>query len=205
MLGTILFGAYFVTAILCLIFSVIHGRKSKDYLYLYFGVVVLAETMAMKPFADKSLVYTLATFFYIAYFTYYYAVQLSSHAKLIIGIGLATLVSSSFFVYNSAQPFASELGFTISLFYIFLSLLWLLKETAHTDNENILQKQAFWISAALLVWSVIFLFRSSFMYWLAENDLSFLIVIDKIFKAAVVLTYLAFLVGVTRKTPKTAL
>jgi hypothetical protein len=100
---------------------------------------------------------------------------------------------------GSSKNFAVGLGVTLALFYIILSLSWLFNEVRNVDEDFIAKKQVFWVSSAILLWSVFFLFRIVPMYWLEKNDLAFLIMLDKIFRIAVTVTYIIFIIAITCK------
>lgn len=191
---------YFILIYLCLIFSLLRRKKDNSCLFVYFLIVAIVETMPHFLAVETNEIYKIGTFLYIGFFTFYYSRKNIRQRKMIYVAGFLALICSLICVFSSLQTFPIALGITIAVFYIFLSLWWFFNEINNTDTTFILRKQAFWVSCALIFWSVIFLFRVSLMYWLAENDHEFLIFLDKIFKISVVITYLFFFLAVTRKS-----
>ena len=133
------------------------------------------------------------------FFTFYYSKHLVNRKKQIYIFGGISCIVGLSLIMISDDIFPIGLGICIAVFYIFLSLAWFFYQTKDSDSIFIVQKQAFWVSVALLFWSIIFLFRVVPMYWLEKNDLNFLLILSEIFKTAVVVTYVFFLVAVTRK------
>ena len=190
---------YLIVIYLCLVISFYRRKRDHNYLFLYFLFVAVIETWTYFVSKGINQIYSAASFFYIGYFTYYYAKQITHQKKLIYILGILAAISSLVFIIFSEYSFSIALGVTIALFYISLALFWLFDQIRTVQKVFIIQKQAFWVSSALLFWSIIFLFRITLMYWLEANDYEFLITIDKIFKLAVILTYAFFLIGITRK------
>ncbi|MGV8913998.1 MAG: hypothetical protein ACOH1X_00980 [Kaistella sp.] len=190
---------YFLEVFICLLISFLRRKDDNSYLYLYFLLILIVELLNKFTSLDGNRLYTIASFLYMSYFTYYYAQTMPRHRNLIIGLGVLANFLGLVFVLTSNQTFSVALGVTVSVFFVFLALFWFFTQINKTNSVIITRKQAFWVSTALLVWSVIFLFRSSLMYWLEENDLEFLLLFDNVFKIFVVVTYFAFLIAVTRK------
>lgn len=190
---------YIIVIYLCLFISFLHRKRDEYYLFIYFLIVAVVETLTLFFPVEINRIYSAISFFYIAYFTYYFAKQINHKRKLIYSLGVLAAISSLVFILFSEYSFSVALGVTISVFYIILALFWLFDQIKNVQKVFILKKQAFWVSTALLFWSVIFLFRITLMHWLEANDYAFLVVLDKIFKFSVVLTYVFFLIAVTRK------
>lgn len=190
---------YVVVLYLCLIISFFRRKRDDSYLFIYFFVVAVIETFTHFFTLDVNIIYTACSFFYIGYFTYYYAEQMEQKKKQIYIFGGLAAIIGLVFILSSEYSFSIALGVTVSVFYIILSLFWLFDQITNEQKVYILKKQAFWVTTALLFFSIIFLFRITLMHWLEENDYAFLVVLDHIFKVSVVLTYVFFLIAVTRK------
>lgn len=190
---------YVVVLYLCLIISFFRRKRDDSYLFIYFFVVAVIETFTHFFTLDVNIIYTSCSFFYIGYFTYYYAEQMEQKKKQIYIFGGLAAIIGLVFILSSEYSFSIALGVTVSVFYIILSLFWLFDQITNEQKVYILKKQAFWVTTALLFFSIIFLFRITLMHWLEENDYAFLVVLDHIFKVSVVLTYVFFLIAVTRK------
>lgn len=190
---------YLALIYLCLIVSFLNRKRDRSMIYLYFLIVGIIESFPHFLTINMNRVYTIGTFLYMLYFTFYYARLWPEKKKIIYFLGLLAICSCVFLTINSQESFPAGLGLGISIFYITLSLSWFYHQITMPDSVFIIKKQAFWVSTAILFWSVFFLFRVSPMYWLETHDLNFLLILNGIFKAAVVFTYALFLIAVTRK------
>ncbi|SFB94797.1 hypothetical protein [Kaistella jeonii] len=190
---------YIVLLYLCLLISFFRRKRDESYIFVYFVIVAVIETVTHFFTVEINHIYTAGSFFYIGYFTYYYAKQIEQRRKLIYSLGVLAAVISVIFILFSKYSFSVALGVTVAVFYITLALFWLFDQIQNVQKVYILKKQAFWVSTALIFWSIIFLFRITLMHWLEANDYAFLVVLDHIFKVSVVLTYVFFLIAVTRK------
>lgn len=199
MLVSCLITIYLLLVFVCLVISFLRRKNDGSYLYLYFISVAVIEILPRIFVVEANRIYTFGSFLYIVFFTFYYSIKIPDQKRSVYILGLLASVFSLVFIVLSKQMFSTALGITLSVFYMTLSLMWFFSQIKNTDNTFITHKQAFWVSSAMLFWSVIFLFRISFMYWLAENDHDFLVFLDKIFKISVVLTYGLYLIAVTRK------
>ena len=199
MFANSLLAIYILEVFVCMLISFIRRKDDNSYLYLYFLLILIIELLNKYSSLDGNRLYTIATFLYMSYFTYYYAQTMPRQKNFIFGLGVLANILGLVFVFSTDQTFSVALGVTLSVFFVFLALFWFFNQINKANSVVITRKQAFWVSTALLVWSVIFLFRSSLMYWLEENDLEFLVLFDKIFKISVVITYFSFLIAVTRK------
>ena len=65
----------------------------------------------------------------------------------------------------------------------------------HIDEENITHKQAFWVSVALIIWSVFALFRLFLNQWLYDYDRDIFSIIAYLFNIANITMYLFFIQG----------
>lgn len=191
--------AYNALTFLCLIISFYYRKRDASKIFIYFLLVVIIELLTAVLNVKTNSVYSIGTFAYMIFFTFYYSKQLSHLKNQIYFFGGISCLVGLLLIIISHDIFPIGLGICIAVFYIFLSLGWFFNQAKNYDSIFIVQKQSFWVSVAILFWSIIFLFRVVPMYWLEKNDLNFLVILSKIFKAAVVITYIFFLVAVTRK------
>ena len=183
---------------MCLFVAVLKRKENRFPIYIYFLIVALVESFAY--FMNVNAVtYKVASLFYCAFFTMFYVNFTVRFKTLIYVLGALSLAAILFFMSKSDDNFPISIGITIAVLYIILSIIWFYEQIKYPKNQFITDRQGFWISAANLFWSVIFLFRISMMYYLAENDPAFLILLDKIFKISVILTYILLLIGLTKK------
>lgn len=191
--------AYFSLICLCLVLSLLKMKTDDSKLYLYFLSVVIIETVSQGLNFKTNIAYTIGTFFYIGYFTFYYSKKLVGSKNIIIVLGAIFCAVGLYLIIVSHEVFPVGLGICIALLYIILSLSWFYNETRNADGFFIMEKQAFWVSVALLLWSIIFLFRVTPMYWLEQNDIEFLLILNTIFKVTILMMYSLFLIALTRK------
>ncbi len=189
---------YQLLIIICLIVAFLKRKEKRFPIYLYFLIVGIIEAISYF-YRENSLPYQLGSLFYAAFFTLYYARFTPRLKKLVYLFGGIAFSLILFIFLKFEQNFPSEMGVLISILYIFLSLIWFYDQVTHPGKNFIIHQETFWISAANLFWGIIFLFRVSMMYYLAAKDLEFLMVIDKIFRISLLLTYVILLIGVTRK------
>ena len=189
---------YFLIISLCLFFALLRRKNNPFPIYIYFLLVAVIEIIAYF-LKGNSLIYQLASLFYVLFFTFYYANFTSRLRNAVYILGGISFFSILYYFLQFESNFPTEIGITVSILYVVFSFMWFYDQITNPGKAFILSKQVFWISAANFLWGVIFLFRVSLMYWLAKNDPAFLVVLDKIFKVFVILTDLLLLVGVTRK------
>lgn len=190
---------YFSLIGLCLLFSLLNRKSDDSKIYLYFLAVVIVESVTKSFDIKTNIAYTIGTFIYIIYFSFYYSKKLPDRKKMISALGLFFCAVGLYLIIASHEVFPVGLGICIALFYIMLSIIWFYDETKNPDLVFIAEKQAFWVSGALLLWSIVFLFRVMPMYWLEQNDIEFLMILHTIFKVTVLMMYALFLVAITRK------
>ena len=89
----------------------------------------------------------------------------------------------------------AQIFVALVLFFLLISLQWLLYIINHIDEENITHKQAFWVSVALIIWSVFALFRLFLNQWLYDYDRDVFSIIAYLFNIANITMYLFFLQG----------
>lgn len=198
MFNNITIALYYLIICTCLFLTVSKKKQFQFPLYIYFLVVLFIETIAYF-FKGNTIIYQVGSLFYVAFFTFYYAFNTRGYRKLIYVLGAVTFLFISFFVLKFDINFPVPIGISVAFWYIFLSFIWFFDQIRNPVNQFIIKKQAFWISAANLLWGIIFLFRVSLMDWLAEKDFEFLIVLDQIFKISLIFTYGLLLIGVTKK------
>lgn len=183
----------------CLILSFLNRKRTNSKLYIYFVIVCILETVPHFSFIQYNRLYSYGTLFCILFFTFYYSRHLLGQKNIIYALGLFSFYGGLMTVFNSEQTYSLGLAIIFCTFYIILSLLYFFSKLQNGSNVFIIKKEAFWVSTALLFWSIFFLFRVLPMYWLEENDIAFLAVLNSIFKVATIVTYVFFLIAVTRK------
>ena len=190
-----LINLYLFTIAACLVISIQNRLARQQYLWVYFGVVLIIETTKIFHWGNfSSEIYTYSSLIYILYFLYYYLIAKIN--KILIGaLAIVSIVLYFYFVVHCNDDYPIAVGILMSSIYIILSLIWFANQLLHTDSIRITNKQTFWISFSLLIWSVFFLFRLIPMYWLNVNDNDFLKDINLGYQIITVLSYFIFLRG----------
>jgi hypothetical protein len=198
MFNPIIVFAYFLIIYISLFLSFLKRKENKFHIYIYFLLVAIIETLSLIV-KGTTLFYQLGSLFYTAFFTIYYAHFSLKFKNVFYFLGAISFLAIFYFVMQFDENFPTAIGIIISALYIVFAIVWFYEQISHPNKDYIISKQGFWISTANLIWGIIFLFRTSLMYWLLEHDPAFLILIDKIFKISVLITYLLLFIAVTRK------
>lgn len=189
---------YQLLIVCCFIVAFLKRKENKFPIYIYFLFVAIIEIYCYFN-KQNSFPYQFGSLFYAAFFTFYYAHFTPKLKKLIYMVGGFSFAIILYYFLQFDSNFPSEMGITAALLFISFSLIWFYEQIKRPGENFIIHNETFWISAANLLWGIIFLFRVSMMYWLAAKDLAFLIILDKIFKISLLLTYVFLLIGVTKK------
>lgn len=189
---------YLILICSCLLIAFLKRKENKFPIYIYFLIVLIVESIAYY-LKTSTLPYQIGSLFYAAFFIFYYTHFTQKFKNAIYSIGGISLAVILFYILKFDPNFPIGIGITVAIFYLLLSLLWFYDQIKRPRNLFIINNQCFWISAANLFWSIIFIFRISLMYWLAAKDMEFLIVLGMIFKISLLLTYVLLLIGVTKK------
>lgn len=191
---------YFLLLGACLVISFLKRTENKFPFYIYFLIVAVIETLCLflKPDA-VNLTYLIGSFLYVPFFTLYYSNLIPQFKNVLYTLGGVSLLAMFYFIYQSPHVFPVEVGVIISLTYATFALIWFSFQLKNMEKVFIAQMQGFWVSAAILFWGIIFLFRVTLMYYLQTHDPEFLVLLHQIFKVTIVITYVFFLISVTRK------
>ncbi|MEC5157015.1 hypothetical protein RCH13_000914 [Chryseobacterium sp. MP_3.2] len=191
---------YFLLLGACLLISFQKRRENKFPFYIYFLIVAVIEILCMFLDPDgKNLTYLIGSFLYVPFFTLYYSNLIPQFRKVLYALGGGSILAMVYFIYESPHIFPVEVGVIISLTYATFALIWFSYHLKNMEKVFIAQMQGFWVSAAILFWGIIFLFRVTLMYYLQTHDPEFLLLLHQIFKVSILITYVFFLISVTRK------
>lgn len=194
-----LINLYLFTIAVCLAFSIQNRLARHRYLWLYFGIVLIIETTKIFGWGNfSSEIYTYSSLAYILYFLNYYRI-VKVNTTLIGVLAITSIILYFYFVASSKNDYPTAVGILMSSIYIILSLIWFVNQLLHTDSVRITQKQTFWISFSLLIWSTFFLFRLIPMYWLDLHDKEFLKDINFGYQIITILSYFIFIRGLLCK------
>lgn len=178
-------------------------KYSKKQRYFYFFIVAIFFLDAVGYFLryqfklNQIYFYLPVTFISILYFGFFYSFDYKKtkyynlFLKILVFISLFSLIIIQ--INEKPMVLSSKSLLVLILFQLFVSLQWFWYIINHTDEQNIENKQAFWVSCALLMWSVFALFRFLPIYELVSIDSEFYSIIAIIFSFINIIAYLFYL------------
>jgi hypothetical protein len=177
--------------------------KRQKHFYLYVTIVFLIDvigvSVARKYFGiDQFYLYFPYTIFTIFYFGYFYLNDYKDKFNKVL-LFLLTFLSLVFLIFFQVEEGSLAIStgvlLILILYQLAITLQWFWYIVNHVDEQNIVHKQTFWVSCALLIWSTFALFRMYPMYDLDKIDAHFLDIIINVFQVINIATYLLFLRG----------
>lgn len=198
-LDTLYFILLFATAIKSL-HLILNKNNQNSYLFIYLCVVLSQECfLKYQSFFQNYnyfYLYNLFDIFSIIFFTFFYF----SHTryKLITGIGVTALVCYSYFSNNIFISYFDNGGIISAICLLLFSLL---DYTFILKNRTIIKITSipfFWVSTALLLWSVFFLFRLIPRFLFQNIDHNFMEILRSFFQLINVITYALFFIALTK-------
>ncbi|KQS93556.1 hypothetical protein ASG21_00870 [Chryseobacterium sp. Leaf394] len=182
---------YLVVIFLCLAFSINIKKARHRFLYIYFVVVFLSETLIYCGIIDGN-VYEFTKYFYILYIIFYYKKIFKTVHNVCILIFIVAICFLSVKIIGQENLLAVIQSFI----YVFLALEWMRQEINNVNEISISDKQEFWFSVGLLLWSSIFLMRIVPSIFFASNDDSFFRDINFFYQWITIICYGIFLKGI---------
>lgn len=186
---------------LYLLFWKKYGKKQR-YFFLYMISVFLVDNLGyyIRLFfkIDQFYFYFPLFFVTICYFTYFFTQEYKDilNRILLIFASLLSMLLVAFFQFKVNDLTISTSSLLVLIVYqLFIVLQWFWYIINHADEQKITDKQAFWVSCALLIWSTFALFRMYPMYDISKIDKDFLSSIINFFKIINIVTYLLYLRG----------
>lgn len=176
--------------------------EKQRYFFLFMIAVFLADTLGFyirKIFKIEQIFFYFPYYiFSIFYFNYFFSRDYKDRNNKIF-LNIISVVSLIIICFLQFRTFSlvidNRIFFVIILFQSIVSLQWLLYIIYHIDEQNIINKQAFWVSCSLLVWGIFALFRLYLNKWLYDYDKDIFRIINYFFSFANILMYLFFLKG----------
>ncbi len=179
-------------------------KKRQRHFYLYITIIFLIDTVGIsigrKYFEiDQFYFYFPLFIFTISYFAYFFGKDYKDKVNKTILYLLTFIAFILLFVFQIKNDKLLVISTTtilvVILYQIILCLQWFWYIVNHADEQNIIHKQAFWVSCALLIWSTFALFRMYPMYDLIKIDSAFLATMIDVFQVVNILTYLLYIRG----------
>ena len=168
------------------------------YLIAVFFVDVLGIYIRQTYQIDQFYLYMPFNVLSIVYFSYFFGIDYQNNINkyFLYGISFLTLLVITYIQLETPIiKIDAQIFVALVLFFLLISLQWLLYIINHIDEENITHKQAFWVSVALIIWSVFALFRLFLNQWLYDYDRDVFSIIAYLFNIANITMYLFFLQG----------
>ena len=168
------------------------------YLIAVFFVDVLGIYIRQAFQIDQFYLFMPFNVLSIVYFSYFFGIDYQNNINkyFLYGISFLTLLVITYIqVETPIIKIDAQIFVALVLFFLLISLQWLLYIINHIDEENITHKQAFWVSVALIIWSVFALFRLFLNQWLYDYDRDIFSIIAYLFNIANITMYLFFIQG----------
>ncbi|MDF2552139.1 MAG: hypothetical protein K0R77_1414 [Chryseobacterium sp.] len=191
---------YYIIIFINLIVSIAYKVLWKQFFWLYFGITVIIEMLvSFKVSFITSRIYNYLDLFCIGYFGYIYFKEIYNNSAIRI-TSIISIIVGGLFMFFSKTHYSIATGFLYSAFLIFISLFWFYKKISEESREdNILYLCFFWISSALLLWSVFYIFRMLPMYFFVKTDLEFSYMLKITFQIITIISYVVFFKGLLCK------
>lgn len=176
--------------------------KQQFYFFLYLLMVILIDIIPVNMHTlvafNRNLLFTVYIILSILYFGCIY--QMSIKNKVFRVLNFLLSITLIFFIFYKSQiQNVEKLEFisiiSLPVFFIFISISWYIFKLKNVNEKTIVSDFLFWISSAILIWSVVFIFRAIPMYFLQENDSGLLNFLISVFSLINIVTYLLILVG----------
>lgn len=177
--------------------------KKQRYFYIYITLIFLIDVFGGVLRIDY---YHLNQFYFyfplfiftILYFGYFFIQDYKDRInRILLFFSTALALTAVLFaqIKDDYLVISPTTMLVIIIYQIVLSLQWFWYIVNHADEQNIIHKQAFWVSCALLIWSTFAIFRMYPMYDLAKMDKDFLSSIINVFEFVNIITYLLYIRG----------
>lgn len=176
--------------------------KQQFYFFLYLLMVIFIDIIPVNMYTlvafNRNLLFTVYIILSILYFGCIY--QMSIKNKVFRVLNFLLSITLIFFIFYKSQiQNVEKLEFisiiSLPVFFIFISISWYIFKLKNVNEKTIVSDFLFWISSAILIWSVVFIFRAIPMYFLQENDSGLLNFLISVFSLINIVTYLLILVG----------
>lgn len=197
---------YYIVVIVLMLYSLYlafkQNIKSKqNYFFVYVTIVFILDVLGVflrKNFhINQFYFYFPYTLFHIIYFGCFYFLEFKK--KLLFKRLALTITIISFFLVileqykTSSLILSNNLFLIMVIFNILLGLIWFVYIINNIDDVNITNKQVFWVTIAIILWSIFAFFRLFPIYVLFKIDKELLSLINITFSIINIITYLLYL------------
>ena len=199
---------YNIVVILAMIYSlylwVKKGYTAKQkYFFVYLVIVFIVDVIGFEYIRKAFNIHQTYLFFpfiifSILYFRYFYVQEYKTKKDhyFLNTISAISIGMSFYFQFSIGFPqFNNNVFLMMILFFLLASLQWFLYIIRFVDEQNITVKQSFWVSFALLFWSIFALFRMYLGTWLYNYNQDIFNVINFLFSICNIMMYSFFIKG----------
>lgn len=199
---------YHIVLSICTIYAIFkavkHGLKSQNSIVFYILIIFIIETAIFfgGPIigSDIFILYNIGVPIFVFTLALFYQYEWKKKLNVQIHF-IVTLITLILMLYYLTQEnlfhFITPLGNILTAYYIFCALHWFYFQISYPDENSITNKLPFWVSASLLGWCVIIIFRLVLKDYLSETDPSFLSFLQYSINIVNIIVYLLITKGIS--------
>lgn len=189
----------------CLVFSLFHwkrfGLRKQNGVSIYLLIVFFTECLVLilKHQKNHTIIYNFSIPLFVIAIALFYAYEWKVTIHKILHLFIVGIVWTLMLVkidITRMHNFNISLGVFLGIFYIVCSLHWFFYQIKYPDEIPITNKLPFWISVAIMFWSIIFIFRVVLMFYLDSVDRDFLIDLQIALTLTNIIVYILFIKGI---------
>lgn len=175
------------------------GAKKQHYLFLYLGLAFFVELILylcsiFLPDLKLDFVYHYFTLLAVAYFTFVYRSDTKGfYRKIYLMVFFLFLGIAFSQIFSGSNNLSQVVAFSFAFVHIIFALTRFAFEILNASEESIHKKPLFWVSTAILFWSIFFLLRIAPRFVFSKTDAEFHTISKLIFGAANIVTYVLFM------------
>ena len=180
------------------------GYTTKQkYIFVYLVAVFIVDVIGFEYIRKAFNIHQTYLFFpfiifSILYFRYFFIQDYKTKKDhyFLNAIAAISVGMSLYFQFSIGFPkFNNNVFLMMILFFLLASLQWFLFIIRFVDEQNITVKQSFWVSFALIFWSIFALFRMYLGTWLYNYNQDIFNVINFLFSICNIMMYSFFIKG----------
>lgn len=154
------------------------GLSSQSYLVFFLLISFLLDLYGHYKLytgeRDFAYLFNYYSIFLIIFFFFYYS-SLQTKFKIFYWSILIIILAYVFlFTKFYGKDYDNNLGILVCFYFIINSLIWFYNRLKNFDGRKITNDPHFWVTCGLMLWSIFFIFRSIPMFFLQDNDPTFL-------------------------------
>lgn len=186
------------------VLAVKYPLRKQNYLFMYLLVSSITEFVSLAifyidPEINVGLLYNIYVCFCIIFFFVFYSRILR---KVLKTVSLTAFVMTISYLVIFTKIWESVFDYRVliaaTLFSILNTLLWFYQKINSNDMEKITEDPSFWISSALLLWSVFSIFRIIPMFLFSSTDEGFHEILRMVMYIVNIIMYSMFYVALLK-------